>query len=102
MVLEQYDEQVFLFAASIVVIIISAILNEQIRERGIFHGRIYTWDQVTGYAIEDSGVWINTTQAPWYSRKPRQIRWYLEEMHIPRVIQALRDMGLKEEEKNRA
>lgn len=99
--LEQYNEQVFFSATFLIVIaiiILSALLNEQIRERGIFHGGIYTWVQVTGYAIGGSGVWINTTQAPWYSRKPRQIKWYLEEKHIPRVVQVLKEMGLKEEE----
>lgn len=98
---QQYSAQLLLHAgilAYILVFILFAVLDEQIRENGVKNRGMLTWNQLTGYSVDDGGVTIYTTKKSWYSPRLLQIKWYLEDQRIPKVVKILEEHGLKKQE----
>ncbi|MTI96173.1 MAG: hypothetical protein FH749_11930 [Firmicutes bacterium] len=88
-----------LSAASSALMFVLYFWDGQVRERGIYTGRLYPLEQLQGFEHDGSVIKIHTTRKAFLSPKPKQIRWKLRTVGEARqVIGALKAIGINEAE----
>lgn len=75
--------------------IFSSIMDEQIREEGIFVGqRVYTWNELLNYDIQGRVIKIATSQTK-FSGLPREIEWKVPRKMLNQVVVLLEENGVE-------